>query len=285
MKLRIFGAVWVLAMTQSAFAWNELGHMVAAKIAYGRLKPSVQAECNRLLLIGGNGKSQTFWDAGPWADDIRRDRPETGPWHYIDYHFRTDGKPTDQKPDAENVETAIQKMSAILGDKSQTDEARAEALRFLIHFVADSHQPLHNVARDTDEHPTGDRGGNDFPIIAPEGLVPAPKNLHFLWDEGCGLFAGRRQTRPLSEKNQAELATFADQLVANYGGAVQSGARDLNPSTWTHEGLALSKSQVYSLTQGAVPDAEYLRKGREISGKRVVLAGFRLAGLLNKTMG
>lgn len=285
MKLRVLGVIVSLAATQAALAWNELGHMVAASIAYKRLSPSVRSECDRLLLIGGNGKAQTFIDAGPWADDVRRERPETAPWHYINYHFRTDGKPTDQQPEPENVEVAIAKQVDILKDKLQTDAVRADALRFIIHFVGDAHQPLHAVARDTDAYPTGDRGGNSFTITPPEGLVPQPKNLHFLWDEGCGLFAGKRASRPLTESKTAEVTAFGDQLLTNYGSIVASQARDLDPHTWTQEGLALAKAQVYNLKEGGAPDEQYLKQGRETSGKRIVLAGLRLSSLLNKALG
>ena len=285
MKFRFLGIALALVTTQAAFAWNELGHMVAASIAYGRLAPSVKTECDRLLAIGGNGKAQTFIDAGPWADDVRRERPETGPWHYINYHFRTDGKATELQPEPENVEVAIAQQLNILKDHSQSDATRADALRFIIHFVGDAHQPLHAVARDTDEHPSGDKGGNDFLITAPEGLTPKPKNLHSLWDAGCGLFAGRRSTRPLSATKLAEVNIFAEQLVGNYRAVVIEAAKDLNPHTWTQEGLALAKAQVYGLSENATPDESYLNKGREIAGKRIVLAGLRLSSLLNKALG
>lgn len=37
-------------------------------------------------------------------------------------------------------------------------------LRLLIHYVGDLHQPLHNIARYTQESPNGDFGGNNFKI-------------------------------------------------------------------------------------------------------------------------
>ena len=74
--------------------------------------------------------------------------------------------------------------------------ARAEALRFLIHFVADVHQPLH--AEDND-----DRGGNDVRVYA--GRASAPTCIS-IWDAdvvealGCdaGAIAGRHRARSLA---------------------------------------------------------------------------------------
>ena len=78
---------------------------------------------------------------------------------------------------------------------------------------------------------------------------------------------------------------FAEQLVGNYRAVVIEAAKDLNPHTWTQEGLALAKAQVYGLSENATPDESYLNKGREIAGKRIVLAGLRLSSLLNKALG
>ena len=59
----------------------------------------------------------------------------------------------------------------ILADRGQGDRMRAEALRFLIHFVADLHQPLH--AEDND-----DKGGNNVRVALGRRRV----SLHRIWD-------------------------------------------------------------------------------------------------------
>merc|ERR1711964_591254 len=46
----------------------------------------------------------------------------------------------------------------------QPDVAKSYALRLLIHFVGDIHQPLHVETRYNDDYPTGDSGGNKFPL-------------------------------------------------------------------------------------------------------------------------
>ena len=65
--------------------------------------------------------------------------------------------------------------------KSHTDseaEGKSLALRLLIHFMGDIHQPLHCSDRYTAEHPKGDKGGNDFPL---KGHYSA-NELHAVWD-------------------------------------------------------------------------------------------------------
>lgn len=272
----------LLIVSATSQGWIDTGHMLVAAIAVKNLKPSVKAECDRLLLIGGDPRNTDFITTSPWADDIRRDRPETGPWHYIDFHFRLDGKPTDNKPDAENAVWAIEKFSAILKDKSRSDADRSEALRFLIHFVGDIHQPLHATACDSDEHPKGDKGGNDFRIIAPDefkGMSRPPRNLHSFWDFGGGLFRG--ESRPLKPDSRARVEAQASLLVKSYPARSLAGVRDMKPLDWAQESFRASKQVVYGLPENTVPNAEYIKKAQEVCAQRITIAGYRLARLLN----
>src|SRR5690606_5001505 len=66
---------------------------------------------------------------------------------------------------------AITRFTAVLGDRSRPRAERLEALKFVVHFVGDVHQPLHAGHRD-------DRGGNRFQVnLRGEGT-----NLHAVWD-------------------------------------------------------------------------------------------------------
>ncbi len=52
------------------------------------------------------------------------------------------------------------------------------ALRLLIHYLGDVHQPLHTVARVNYNYPEGDHGGNSVKL--PE--INGTDNLHSVWD-------------------------------------------------------------------------------------------------------
>lgn len=54
-----------------------------------------------------------------------------------------------------------------------SDEKRLKALKYLVHLVADVHQPLHAGYRD-------DKGGNAYQLQA----FMRGSNLHALWDTG-----------------------------------------------------------------------------------------------------
>jgi len=272
-------------ITASSQAWIDTGHMLVAAIAEKGLKPQVKLECDRLLKIGADSRNTDFVTTSPWADDVRRDRPNTGPWHYIDFHFRTDGKPTTNQPDAENAVWAIEKFSAVLKDKTKPDAERSEALRFLIHFVGDIHQPLHATARDTDQHPTGDKGGNDFRIVAPDdfkGISRPPRNLHSLWDFGCGLFHG--EPRPLTAEARDRVEAQAADLMKKLPPKSLAGVNSMKPASWAAESFGCSKQYVYDLQEGGTPSTSYMSKGRDVCAQRIALAGYRLARLLNSLL-
>ena len=57
---------------------------------------------------------------------------------------------------------------------SYEEDQLSFALRLVIHYVGDIHQPLHAVAKVDSEYPDGDRGGNDEKIPKVDGL----SNLH-----------------------------------------------------------------------------------------------------------
>ncbi len=264
-------------------AWNATGHMVIAKVALDELDPVARAECARLLQIGKTARAYDFLTAGPWADDTRTEA--NGPWHYINLHFREDGKKTFETAEPENVVTAIAKFSRVLKDRTKADAERADALRFLIHFVGDIHQPLHSVARDSDAFPAGDRGGNDFKIVPPKALESMnrpPSNLHSLWDLGCGLFVPI--DRPLTTESEAKIGELANQLRKDHP-RKRYVLADYEPTTWAVESLKDARRSVYRLKEGSQPTDGYLREGRKVSAKRAAVAGYRLADVLNHLIG
>lgn len=283
MKLRTIFGFLVLLAGGSAFAWNDGGHMVIAEIARQSVSPKILAECEWLLKQQSDPKTDTFITAACWADDYRT--KENGPWHYINLHFRTDDRSTDNKPSPINVVWAIQRFSDILKDKRKDPRDRGEALRYLLHFVGDLHQPLHAVARDSDEHPDGDRGGNDFkikPSIKFKDLKYPPDNLHALWDLGGGLF--QPTPRPLSDENKASIQRQANSIKNRFPQISLDNVSNSDPMAWAQESADLAKRYVYELKENEVPSSDYLRQCEDISAKRVAYAGYRLAALLNRLM-
>lgn len=285
LPLRIGLAAGLLAAASACFAWIDTGHMLVADIARMNLKPAVRDKIDALLKIGGDAKTQDMLGAACWADDVRRERRDTGPWHYIDQYFRLDGKPVINKPDVENVVWALNKFEPILKDKTRSAAERAEALRWILHFVGDIHQPLHCVSLETDAMPKGDKGGNDFHILPPTSMADMTRpitNLHTLWDFACGMYRGTE--RPLTPQTKSSLDVLASALMKKFPEKSLRETRILDPKKWAAEGLAVAKSDVYNLPMNTAPTEAYISKGIEICGRRITLAGYRLARLLNSLL-
>jgi hypothetical protein len=116
-------------------AWGAVGHHVVARIAWGLLTPAARAQATMLL----GGGQDAFVAAATWADDVRSARPETYNWHFVDipygetrYDAARDCPPTER---GDCVIAEIGRASADLADAGKTAVQRAEALKYLIHFV------------------------------------------------------------------------------------------------------------------------------------------------------
>ena len=155
MRIRIALITALLLLPSLAFAWGPEGHAIIAQIAEDRLAPAARQQVDQLL----DGDSLAV--VASWADEIRIHRPDTAQWHFVDipknandYDPARDCRPT---PRGDCIIAAIDRELAILRDASADKDKRAEALKFIVHFVGDLHQPLHCA----DDH---DRGGNDVTV-------------------------------------------------------------------------------------------------------------------------
>ena len=271
-----------------SMGWGAGGHMMVAKIAFERLNPRAKAQAQMLLAIPINpaaisSQSKDFVNASHWADDLRP-VPEFDSFkelHFIDQAFSTDGTALPEIP-TPNVVTALEEQVNIL--KTSTDKAaQAQALRFIIHFVGDIHQPLHCATRVSSANPEGDRGGNlvKIKIVAADGHIKET-NLHSYWDNGLGTF-------PLSGPNFAPppLSQIPDAVAkAKAGNPATDRKLKLNDPTnyqaWADESFELAKSVTYKgITNGSKPTATYNSQGIKTARKRVAWGGYRLAALLN----
>ncbi len=164
---RTLAILAALAVANPAFAWGPQGHRVIARAAEDRLTPAARAAVRELLHEG-----DTLADVANWADhDGHAEVPGSGPWHFINVPIskpRFDGK---EVKDDRNVIVKIKQYRKILADKGRPKQDRQRALLFLVHFVADVHQPLH-------VGDNGDRGGNDTQVQ----FLGEATNLHKLWD-------------------------------------------------------------------------------------------------------
>jgi hypothetical protein len=140
-------------------------------------------------------------------------------------------------------------------------------LPWIVHLVADVHNPLHATSRFTRSLPQGDRGGN---------LVFVPgKNLHALWDDAAS-------PREITYEG---ILKYSHDFTARQAPPVTSS---LNPITWLDESFKLVQSDVYTFGDEngtkekpvKLPPG-YLENAQKIARQRVTLAGYRLGAVLN----
>ncbi|MCC7433660.1 MAG: S1/P1 nuclease [Methanoregulaceae archaeon] len=262
-----------------AAAWTDTGHMLVSAVAETQLNSTARQAIAELLQEGGDEKTRDLLGAACWADDTKTD--QNGPWHYINYHFRHDGQPSENEPLEENVVWAISKFADAMADPNLPAAQRADAVRYVLHFVGDVHQPLHTVACDSEKFPKGDRGGNDF-LFDPFNIGTFQvRNLHFLWDLGGGLYGNT--PRPLVDREPID--TLRDRLMAEHPKESMPELKIEDPERWAREGVMLAQTLVYGTPEKIAPSSSYLAMTQFVSGRRIVMAGYRLADMLNRTFG
>jgi S1/P1 nuclease len=271
----------------SSFGWGAGGHMMVAFIALPRLNPTAKANATRLLSIPINpcdvtNRSKDFVNAAHWADDVR---PNLGfefapDLHFVDFPFSSDNTPLpNDLPKPQNVIKALEHYVEVLKTSIDSNE-QAEALRFVIHFVGDIHQPLHCASKVDSSHHEGDLGGNLLHIR----VGGQSRKLHNYWDEGLDTFP---KSGPPPTFTPPKLTTIPPAVAL----AIQ-GHPDTDPALklnapfdfkgWADESTQLAQQAAYAdIGEGQTPTAAYNARGIEIARKRVAFAGYRLAALLN----
>ncbi len=166
-KTRSIGLLLSLSFSVSAFAWGENGHRIVGEIAEKRL--GVKAKKAIAEIVG----TESLARASTWPDEIKSDPKQyahTVPWHFIQI---ADGQRFEDvaHPPEGDIFTALVQVEGILLNAKATLSQKREALRFMVHFVGDLHQPLH-VGNGTD------RGGNWCSVSWMSKL----SNLHAVWD-------------------------------------------------------------------------------------------------------
>lgn len=276
----------LLSTATAAHAWGAGGHMMVAQIAFDRLNPTAKAKARSLLAIpispcDVTGRSPDFVNAAHWADDIRNsaDFGFAQPYHFVDFPFSVDETPvpTDLPDPDENVLLALRHYVEVLKTSFDPIE-QAHALRFVIHYVGDLHQPLHGSTRVSEELPRGDRGGNGFDVV----IGNRTTNLHSYWDGGLDSFprTGRNFRPPRLNKIPPAVAIALNGHPESDPALVLD--RPFDYDRWAQESSELARSAAYDgIEPGDSPSTAYKARGLEVVRKRVAFAGYRLAALLN----
>ena len=248
-----------------AWAWGCKGHQIVALIAERHLNPHTRAMVMQILAASAISPDlrrycsdtglDAFADSSTWADDERNVRPDTAGWHFIDIPRGAPKGDIAQycPPSTGCITKSIADEIAVLRNPGASAQSRAEALRYLIHFVGDLHQPLHTTTND-------DRGGNCVPVAffdrTPQETNPAKEdyrpNLHGVWDTDIiEHFAHGRTAQQI-----------ADELESIFKAQVPAWESELiDVAAWAWEGHQVAENVVY----GDLPNKVAVEKPREVN--------------------
>ncbi|MGA2986115.1 MAG: S1/P1 nuclease [Terriglobia bacterium] len=306
-------AVILLLFPARAWPWGCEGHQAVAMIAERHMSAHALEMANKLLgsepvdpALSRYCASQgldLMADSATWADDLRSSRPEASPWHYIDIPRGARHSALAEFCPASTgcVTSAIEHQIDLLRRDGANARARADALRFIIHFVGDLHQPLHCVSNN-------DMGGNCVPVDF-FGNSPVEKNpqyenyapnLHGIWDSAI-------IQRMKGQEPVAQWAASLDrQFSPQAGGWEKAG---INVEDWAWESHQLADSVVYAKLPVAIPveqpepvkscvddnhvstrmlklheqvSQQYVNAVAPIINEQIAKAGVRLAMVLNQ---
>src|SRR5215469_2320040 len=299
-----------LSTAPPTFAWGCKGHQTVALIAERYLAPEARQYLESLLRDNpidtglarncGNFHGSLFADGATWPDEVRNTL-KNGAWHYIDIPRDASRGPIESFcGDSGCITRAITGQLAILEDAHAPPRKRAEAVRYLIHFIGDLHMPLHAATNN-------DEGGNCVPV---QYFRRVPKkqdhsyspNLHSIWDSTI-------VERDMEGADPREYSDFLEKSFAYDFARWQNAG--IHPEDWAWESFDLAQSVVYGKLHPKDPvekfvsvdactddnnvgermlhmhfavGAKYQDAAALVIEKRLAQAGIRLAMVLNEAV-
>lgn len=260
LKLTALLLILSFALTPGAWGWGRKGHQIVAAIAEDHLDETTKVMIQSLI---GNDH---LYSIATWADDIRKERHDTAPWHYVDIPLGSAYDASrDCSPPNSCVVVKIADFVKVLTNKQASRDERAGALKFVVHFVGDIHQLMHAVGEA--------KGGNGVHVTFLESSRCGHYecNLHGVWDSELIEHTGL--SREECVQHEEELVR-AGKLEALAGGT---------PEQWANESLKLA--QAAWVPDGTDLDEQYYDKQIKVVDRQLALAGLRLAKLLNDSIG
>lgn len=257
MKIRtIMGAIALLLPLQ-ALPWGQKGHDTVAAIAENHLTPEAKQKAEQLL----GGKSIVYY--ANWMDNASH-TPEyaySKTWHYknIDADETYWKARLNEKGD---IVRALDEQISILSDTTANDADRSLALKMVIHFLGDIHQPLHLGHQ-------SDLGGNKWVVK----WFKNPTNLHTVWDS--------RVVEYGHKWSYTEWQQQIDRATPEETAVILEASR---PIDWGKESYELSK-EIYSTTkQNSNLEFDYIAKWTPVIEQQLLKGGLRLAEVLNRAL-
>jgi len=325
----------LIAPASSAFAWGDDGHQTVGKIASLRIKQHTAQKIAQILKPG-----ETLANIASWADTVkeRMGKPDADEdtnaflqdiahneknreWHYDDLPLGCKNYQTCTgfTPDNDIVHMLNVCIRTLQGHPDPNHPlSQRNALKLLVHFLGDIHQPLHIGCGFIDNGPNGslviataalvikqknlpsDRGANQLIIDNNK------KNLHGFWDfdlvtslmlatdkqtsDTLGSFL-KETVRPRPDWNpHGPVSTWAAQWATDslrqsrdhtYKSVNITGQRTITVTNRKGEPVMRDGKPVTDIVYDITRPSNYETLNRELVRQQLAKGGFRLAKLLD----
>ncbi len=235
--------------------WGKTGHRVVGAIASDYLTEEAQEAIDEIL------GHESLAAASLWMDQIKS-VPKwdyTHPWHWVTIPPGMTYEETEKNPEGDIIK-ALRSIIDDLKSGNLSPQKEEQKLKMLIHLTGDIHMPLH-VGNGTD------RGGNAVDVM----WFWESSNLHRVWDSGMineTLLSYTELVRSINHPSKKQIKKWQNSTVLD----------------WAYESRALL-DEVYDLPEDHNLNYEYMYHNYPIVQKRLLMAGVRLAGVLNEIYG
>ncbi len=259
------------------FGWNDDGHRIAAKIALAFTRPRTDSFVSRIL---GENAEASLVSSSTWADEITDSRPETSRMHFSHTPYRACDAYAQSRdcPSGECIVESITRFTEIASAVDSSAIERREALMFLIHLVADIHQPLHVGFRN-------DSGGTQI------SFPPTDLTLHQLWDYDilnhhiARHHAGRWENLVSDLIDSDSIGVFRGDLMIDnsefergrFASAIASETAQMFTCTFAYKNM----DRNWIKNGDVKPGRDYYQSRSRIITNQLFKAGVRLAKLLD----
>jgi hypothetical protein len=259
-KKACIAIVLIAYVPLNAAAWGMTGHRIVGEIADYYL--TAKARKAVMQVLGTESPAM----ASNWPDFIKSDSTYNylSSWHYVNLPAGLDQNGVFNFLDTDkqaNVYNKIPEMIAILKDKQKTGEEKKMAMRLLIHFLGDLHQPMHTARKE-------DLGGNKMTV----SWFGQRTNLHHVWDES--------------------LIDYQQLSYTEYAAAINHPTKE-QLIKWRHDSLKetvyesyLACNKIYSLTKADDKlSYRYNFEFVDLLNEQLLKGGVHLAQIINSIYG
>jgi hypothetical protein len=331
----LLSAVIFLAPVGSAFAWGDDGHQTVGKIASLRIRQRTAQKLAQILKPG-----ETLANISTWADTVKDRIGKTDPdedtnlflqdiahneknreWHYDDLPLdcKSYQTCTGFTPDNDIVHMLNVCIRTLQGHTDPNHPlSQRNALKLLVHFLGDIHQPLHIGCGFIDKDSNGKLMIATDPVVIKQKNLPSDRggnqliinndrrNLHSFWDfdlvtslmlqtdkqtsDTLGSFL-KDTVRPQSNWNpRGPVSTWAAQWATDtlqqsrdhaYKSVDIASQRTITVTTRAGQPVMREGKPVTDIVYDVTRSSNYEARNREVVRQQLAKGGYRLAKLLD----